>query len=165
MATPLSGRYCSVRWNENIINSLGTWEIVINVDSAEVGEFGSVWKKTLPMMQGWSGTVTGFFDTNTSAQHQLTALLKNSLQANKIQDIRFFPESSISVESGTTAMYFMPAYTSVGSDTEAGAYITNVRVSADKNGLVSGSYDIIGYGPIALFISTGTMFVFSSSSG
>jgi len=165
MATPLSGRYCSIRWDEHTISSLGTWEIVINVDSAEVAEFGSVWKKTLPMMQGWSGSVTGFFDTATSSQHQLTALLKNSLQANKIQDIRFYPESSVN-EAGTTGMFFMPAYTSVCiGTTDAGAFISNVRVSADKGGLVSGSYDILGYGPIALFITTGEMFVFSSSSG
>ena len=163
MATPLSGRYCSVRLGTNTINSLGTWEIVINVDSAEIAEFGSVWKKTLPIMEGWSGTVTGFLDTNTSAQHQLTALLKNSLQANKIQDIRFYPESTIN-EAGTTGLFFMPAFGTTGS-TDAGAFISNVRISADKSGLVSGSYDVLGYGPIALHVTTDTMFIFSSCSG
>lgn len=154
MATPISGRYASVKLAGSTatgaagttIANLGHWEIVINFDELDASVFGTVWKKNMTGMQGWSGTIEGFFDPATDANLQIVGLLNPALDATKIQDIRFYLESS-------AGMFFMPNWTALGvsTSTDAGAYISNVRISHDKNGLASASYSVLGYGALGLF--------------
>lgn len=153
MATPLSGRYASVKLSGSTvagtagttINNLGHWEVAISFDTMDASVFGSVWGKDMSGMQGWTGTVEGFFDTSTVADTQIMGLLNSALNATKINDIRFYLESS-------AGFFFMPNYTAWGyGTTEAGAYISNVRIAHDKNGLASASYSVLGYGNLALF--------------
>ncbi len=159
MATPLSGRYASVRIGGTVtsapagggsigtvIGNLGHWEIAISFDELDASVFGSVWKKSMTGMQQWSGTVEGFFDTSTAANAQILGLLNPALDATLIQDIRFYLQTS-------SGLFFMPNYTSFGTttSTDDGAYISNVRISHDKTGLASASYNVLGYGELALF--------------
>lgn len=157
--TPLTGRYCSVRTSDDNIDSMGHWEITIATDSQEVGEFGSYWKKNLPMMMGWTGRVEGFIDVSTSSQDQLMTLAGNMLDAAKLQDFRFYLQSS-------SGQFWMPAFsTSMATQsTDAGAYITNMSISADFNNLARVSYDIVGYGPIALFEANSSAIVLESTA-
>lgn len=155
MATPLTGRVASIRIGGlasgavgTVINNLGHWEIAISFDELDASVFGTVWKKNMTGMQGWTGTVEGFLDPSTAANTQITGLLNSALDATKIQDIRFYLQTS-------SGLFFMPDYTTYGAAEstacDAGAYISNVRISHDKNGLASASYNILGYGALGLF--------------
>lgn len=149
--TPLTGRYCSVRTGTTgtVINSLGHWEITVATDTQEVGEFGSYWKKSLPMMMGWVGRVEGFMDASTLATDQLVVLANGMLDATKNQDIKFYLQTS----SGLMIMP-MCATSATVSSTDAGCYITNVAVTADYNDLARVSYDVVGYGALGFFNGT-----------
>ncbi len=154
MATPLTGRVASIRLGEaasssggTTVSNLGHWEIAISFDELDASVFGTVWKKNMTGMQGWSGTVEGFFDTSTELNTQITGLLDKALDATLVQNIKFYLQTS-------SGLYFMPNYTTLGginTDTGAGAYISNVRITHDKGGLASASYNVLGYGGLALF--------------
>lgn len=165
MATPISGRYASVRIQGAvsssddpgiIVDNLGHWEVAINFDELDASVFGTVWKKNMTGMQGWSGSIEGFFDPSTTTSKQIEGLMNAALDATLIQDFRFYLETS-------SGLFLMPHYsTCAGStnySTDAGAYISNVRVAHDKSGLASASYSVLGYGPLALFsgASSGTV--------
>ena len=160
MGTPISGRYASIRINGVVsssddpgvtIDNLGHWEVSINFDELDASCFGTVWKKNMTGMQGWSGTVEGFFDPSTTTSKQIEGLLNAALDAELIQDFRFY----IGTSSG---LFLMPNYTTwadtTNSDTGAGVYVSNVRVTHDKSGLASASYNVLGYGALALFEGT-----------
>ncbi len=158
MATPLTGRIASVRIGGSAvsssdypgvtINNLGHWEVAINFDELDASVFGTVWKKNMTGMQGWSGTVEGFFDTDTGTNTQIVGLMNAALDATPIQDVRFYLQTS-------SGLFFMPNYStkvSVNADSAAAAYISNVRIAHDKSGLASASYNVLGYGSLALFM-------------
>lgn len=165
MATPISGRYASVRIVTTVcscggdnpgltIDNLGHWEVVVNFDEIDASCFGTKWKQNVVGMQGWSGTIEGFFDSATSSGKQIAALLDPAIDDTLIQDVRFYLQTS-------SGLFLMPNYTTVPTgasttyvDTGAGCYISNVRVTHDKNGLASASYNLVGYGPLALFTGT-----------
>ena len=163
MATPLTGRNCSVRLSTDwtIIDNLGHWEITIANDELDASVFGTVWKANMIGMQGWSGTVEGFFDTSTATNKQIAGLMDASLKATKIQDIRFHL---------STGLFWMPNFTTLiistgdGDSTacDQGAYISNIRVTADKNALISASFNVVGYGALGLFTSTAAMVIETS---
>jgi len=153
MATPLSGRIASVRIGGTTagapgttINNLGHWEVAITFDELDASVFGTVWKKNMTGMQGWTGAIEGFFDAATSDGTQIVNLMNAALDATKVQDIRFYLETS-------SGMFFSPNYSAMGvsTSTEEGAYISNVRIAHDKSGLASASYNVLGYGALALF--------------
>jgi len=145
----LTGRYCCIKVggasSDALVENLGRWELTFNFDEMDATVFGSVWGKSLPGMIKWSGTAEGFFESDTgSIQH--AQILNKSLDASKVQDIRFFLQAS-------SGLFWMPNCSTSGSagDTDAGAYLSNIRIGADKNGLASLGFNILGYGPIALF--------------
>lgn len=154
MATPISGRYASVKLSGSTatgaagtsIANLGHWEVAISFDELDASCFGTIWKKNMTGMQGWTATVEGFFDPATDANTQITGLLDKALDATLVQDIRFYLQTS-------SGMFFMPNWTAMGisTSTDTGAYISNVRITHDKNGLASASYNVLGYGALALF--------------
>lgn len=152
MTTPISGRYCNVKLGTTsepvIIPNLGHWEINFGFDELDASVFGTVWKKNLVGMGGWTGTVEGFFDYSTGAYSQLMALTNAALDGTKITDIRFYAPS--------TSLFWMPNYTTYGTSTSAdgGCYISNVRITADKNALCAISFSLTGYGEIALWQSS-----------
>lgn len=152
MATPFTGRYCVIALSSGTsgyVNNLGRWEININMDELDASDFGTVWKKNMTGQQGWNGSIEGFFDPST-AGHQMISLLNGALDATKIQDIRFYLNTA-------TSMFFWPAYTTIaanGYSTDYGAYISNVRITAEKNNLIGFSCNVLGYGAIALFNAT-----------
>ncbi len=158
MATPLSGRYASIKIGGSVsssdypgmtIGNLGHWEVVINFDELDASVFGSVWKKSMSGMQGWSGTIEGFFDSDTSDNKQIVGLMNASLDASPIQGIRFYLQTC-------WGLFFVPNYSTFSgttdNDTAASAYISNVRVAHDKSGLASASYNVLGYGPLVLLM-------------
>lgn len=158
MATPLSGRYASIRiegvvsssdYPGLVVDNFGHWEVAINFDELDASVFGTVWKKNMTGMQGWSGTVEGFFDSNTSSGKQIAGILNASLDATLIQDFRFYLQTS-------SGLFFMPNFSTytgtTDNDTAAGAYISNVRIAHDKSGLASASYNVLGYGSLGLFM-------------
>jgi len=146
MTAPLSGRYASIRMGDTVINLLGHWEIntPYNIDTRST--IGSRWTETIPMMHGWNGNIDGFLDSSTGTDAQLLALLKPGFQRNKIQNIRFYMETS-------SGMYFGPNWSapeSTSYSTDAGIYIQNIRSNVASNDLVHVSLDFIGTGSIVL---------------
>ena len=140
MGDPLMGRYASVKLydgtNDNLIANLGAWSIDINMDDIDATAFGSVWKKSMPGFQGWTGSAEGFYDpSDTSGQ---AVLQSDALSATKITAIKFFIDST---------SYWTPDVT---NDTEAGCYINAVSIKHDKAGVAAVTYSIIGYGQLAL---------------
>ena len=69
--TPRSGRYASIRISTGttvgLIDLLGHWEISMDLDQIDASKFGTVWKVPVPGMQGWSGTIEGFYEAATSS--------------------------------------------------------------------------------------------------
>ena len=145
----LTGRYCCIKVGGSgsscLVENLGRWELTFNFDEMDATVFGSVWGKSLPGMIKWSGTAEGFFDSSSGSVQHLQ-ILDNALDATLVQDIRFYLQTS-------SGLFWMPQYTTWGNagDTAAGAYLSNVRIGADKSGLASLGFNILGYGPIALF--------------
>lgn len=159
MATPLSGRYASIRVGGSTAGSdlgetiecLGHWEISIAGDELDASCFGTVWKKNMAGMKGWTGTIEGFFNPSTAADTQITSLMDAALTATKLNDIRFYLQTS-------SGLFFMPLYTATdtppgveSASTEFGAYISNIRITHDKNGLAGAAYNVTGYGALGLY--------------
>ena len=136
MGTPLMGRYASVKIGSDLVANLSAWNIDINMDDIDVTVFGSVWKKSMPGFQGWSGGAEGFYDPADTDGQQ--SLIDNALSATKITDIRFYIDST---------SYWTPDLT---TDTAAGCYINTVSVKHDKAGVAAVTLNIIGYGPLTL---------------
>lgn len=157
MATPLTGRYCAIAFSTGTsgqMANMGHWELNFTFDEIDASDFATVWKKNVAGKIGWRGSMDGFFDPSTSG-HQIVTALNNALDATKVQDIRFYLSSA-------TSLFFWPVYTTAATtnySTDAGAYLTNVRITADKNDLIRFACDVIGYGPIALFQTSSLLLV------
>jgi len=166
-AGPYTGRYASIKattagtamaYTATAVEMLGKWDIVINLDTVDASVFGSVWKKNLCSMQGWSGKFEGFYSVSTAAGSTGQMILQQAaLDQTKIQDIRFHLNST---GDGSTGVYcFIPNFCSSHTDvsnysTTAGCYIGNIGIGQDKAGLATISFDIKGYGPLGLFCVT-----------
>lgn len=152
MATPFTGRYCAIGLSSGTsgyVENLGRWELNFSFDELDASDFNTVWKKNVAGTLGWTGSIDGFFDPSTGG-HQMTSLLNGAWDATKVQDIRFYLNTA-------TSMFFWPAYTTIAANsysTDAGAYITNVRITAEKNNLIGFACNVLGYGPMALFRGT-----------
>jgi hypothetical protein len=148
--TPFTGRYCAFKVNGATIRGVGSWRIAITTASIDASDFTTVWKKNLTGSVGWSGSVAGYFDGATDSTGMLLTLMKKGLQGDKIADIRFYLNTA-------TSYFFMPQNTTEGASTastDAGAYIGNMSLEAGKDDIVRSTFDIQGYGPIALFGSS-----------
>jgi len=163
-AGPYTGRYASVRastsglYSDPAVEMLGKWDLTITFDDIDASVFGSVWKKNLSGMQGWTAKFDGFYSISTAANSTGQQTLQQAaLNQTKIQDIRFMLNSS---GDGSTGWYaWMPNKSSSHADvtnysTTAGAYIGNISIGQDKSGLGTVSYDVKGFGPIGLFYVT-----------
>ncbi len=165
-AGPYTGRYASIKFSTadamaytaTAVELLGKWDVVIALDTVDASVFGSVWKKSLCSMQGWTGRFEGFYSVSTAAGSTGQMVLQQSaLDQLKIQNIRFYLNST---GDGSTGAYcLIPNYCSSHTDvsnysTTAGCYIGNISIGQDKAGLATVSYDIKGYGPLGLFLVT-----------
>ncbi len=161
-AGPYTGRYAAIRLSsgttEAAVEMLGKWDLSITFDTMDASVFGSVWKKNLNGMQGWTGKFDGFYSVSTAAGSTGQKILQDdALTQTKIQNIRFYLNST---RDGSTGAYcFMPNYSSSHVDvtnysTTAGAYVGNISIGQDKAGIATVSYDVKGYGPIGLFFVT-----------
>ena len=136
MGDPLMGRYASVKLGSNLVANLTNWSIDINMDDIDVTAFGSVWGKSMPGFQRWTGTAEGHYDpADTNGQ---AVLQDDALSATKITDIRFYIDST---------SYWTPDVT---NDSDAGCYINTVSIRHDKAGVAAVTFNILGYGPLTL---------------
>ena len=130
------GRYASVKLGSNLVANLTNWSIDINMDDIDVTAFGSVWGKSMPGFQRWTGTAEGYYDpADTNGQ---AVLQDDALSATKITDIRFYIDST---------SYWTPDVT---NDSDAGCYINTVSIRHDKAGVAAVTFNILGYGPLTL---------------
>lgn len=157
---PYTGRYASVSLSSVgstgvVVNSLGHWDVAITFDEMDASVFGSVWKQDLFGMQGWTGKVDGFMSISTVAgstgQYEL---MTRMFAQTKIQDIKFYLDSTNS--GSTDVIFWMPncATQNANYSTDYGCYIGNLANAIDKNGLASISFDVTGFGAIALYCKT-----------
>ena len=150
---PYNGRFASVTHATSsvVIECLGSWNINMDTDLLDASVFGTVWGKSKLGQIKWSGSVSGFYSVSTSSNSngQYT-LLNDAINQTLIQDIKFFLNST--GDGSTTAYFFMPNCSTdiTNYSTLAGAYIGNVKIGQEKNGLASVSYDVVGDGPLAL---------------
>jgi hypothetical protein len=165
MAAPYTGRYASIRLSSGTtsVEMLGKWDLTIAFDDIDASVFGTVWKQDMCGMQGWTGKFDGFYAVSTAAgssgQYTLQAA---ALAQTKLQNLRFYLNST--GDGGSTSYFFMPHYSSNVANsasvavtnyaTDAGAFISNVSVGQSKDGLASVSYDVQGYGALALYFNT-----------
>ena len=156
---PRSGRYATVRLggsSADVIDLLGHWEISMDLDQIDASRFGSVWKIPVPGMQGWSGSLEGFYEAATSSgdlnQNYLQYCMANAV---KLQDIRFYLDSSDNSTAWSSFIVPNMSTTITGYSTLAGAYIVGSRITQDKGGLGTMSLDIMGYGPLCCVIVAG----------
>jgi hypothetical protein len=165
MAAPYTGRYASIRLTTGTtsVEMLGKWDLSITFDDIDASVFGTVWKQGMNGMQGWTGKFDGFYAVSTAVGSSGQYTLQSAaLAQTKLQNIRFYLNST--GDGGSTSYFFMPHYSSnvansaavavTNYDNSAGAYISNVSVGMDKAGLASVSYDVQGYGPLALYFNT-----------
>jgi len=164
MAAPYTGRYASIRLSTGTtsVEMLGKWDLTIAFDDIDASVFGTVWKANMNGQQGWTGKFDGFFAVTTSSGQY--ALQTAALAQTKLQNIRFYMNSTGDGTSSTEQLFFMPHYSSnvattggaavTNYESDAGAYISNVSIGQDKGGLASVSYDVQGYGALALYIGT-----------
>lgn len=135
MGDPLLGRYAAVKLGTTTVNNFGRWSLNISMAEISVDAFGSVWGKSMPGLQKWTGTMEGMYDpADTSGQW----LIQNSaLAATKITDIRFYINST---------SYWAPKT----DNTNNGAYINTVSIDHDMNGVARVTFNVLGYGELAL---------------
>ena len=153
---PYNGRFAAVKFSTVTIECLGSWNINMDTDLLDASVFGTVWGKSKLGQIKWSGSVTGFYSISTAAGStgQYT-LVNDAINQTFVQDIRFYLNST--GDGSSTDYFFMPNYTTAGTNysTSYGAYIGNVKIGQEKNGLASVSYDVVGDGALALYaIST-----------
>lgn len=160
MATPYNGRYCSVSLGSTIpVELQGHWEINLALDELDASEFGTVWKKSMNGMQGWTGSISGFlFASSTAGSTGQYSLQMAALNQTKLQDIRFWVDSTKSGATTDNVMFWMPNFSTGGTNysTDAGCYIGTINMAGDKNALATVSYSVRGYGPIALYKGSST---------
>ena len=136
MGDPLMGRYASVKLASDLIANLSNWSVDISSDEIDVTVFGSVWKKSMPGFQGWTGSAEGFYDPADSTGQAV--MQSDALNATKITNIRFYINST---------SYWTPDVT---TDTNAGCYVNTVSIRHDKAGVAAVTFNILGYGPLTL---------------
>lgn len=134
MGEPLMGRYASFKLGTDLVENLGKWTLDIKTEEIDVSVFGSVWGRTIPGMQKWTGTIEGFYDP-ADITGQL-ALQNDMIGATKITDLRFYVDST---------SYWAP---DTESETTAGAYITGISISHDKAGVAAVTMNVVGYGKL-----------------
>jgi hypothetical protein len=148
--TPFTGRYCSFTVGQTTVRGVGSWRIAIATASIDASDFTTVWKKNLTGSVGWTGSVGGYFDGATDSTGMLLSLMKGGLEGTKLQDVRFYLNTA-------TSYFFMPnfvASTGSGYSTDAGCYVGNMSIEAGKDDIVRSTFDLQGYGGIALFGSS-----------
>ena len=148
--TPFTGRYCAFKINGTTIRGVGSWRIAIATASIDASDFTTVWKKNLTGSVGWSASVSGYFDGATDSTGMLLTMVKKGFQGDKLQDARFYLNTA-------TSYFWMPQHTTEGASTastDAGCYIGNMTFEAGKDDIIRSTFDIQGYGPIALFGSS-----------
>jgi hypothetical protein len=147
---------------------MGAYSLSINHTPLELSEFGQIWGKSMWGPQSWKGTVSGMYVLSTVAGStgQYTLQLA-AFNQTKIQDIRFYTETTAAASGNSTQpLFWAPAYSSGMSNysTDAGAYIGNVAMSMAANALATVSFEVAGFGPINLVkSSSGPSVVWASS--
>lgn len=138
MATPLTGRYCSLRLGANVVQGQSKWKITPKTDVKSAPEWTGTelpaWQKKAITGLDWEGEVSGFFaPSDTNGQKALIAAWKDG---TLIQDIRFYYD---------TNNYWFP---DTVADADAGIYIASVEVEADFGDFVKVGFKFTGSGPL-----------------
>lgn len=155
-----SGRFAALKMSSavgsqpKVVPFLGSWDLNIAIDNAEANIFGDVWKTQIPLMQGWTASVTGFMDVTTASTFtDQNFIVNQTFEGAIIQDIRFH------VGPTSSGIFFVPNYGSTFGgtcyNTEYGAYVTGIKWGASKDGLDSISFDLIGRGAL-IMVAGGT---------
>lgn len=137
MGDVLKGRYASIKLGSTLVENLGKWTLNVKMDEIDVSVFGTVWGKSVPGMQKWSGTIEGFYDPADSTGQ--IVLQDAALAATKITDLKLFVDNTD---------YWAPAQ---DEDSDNGAYITSVDINHDKAGVAAVTMNIVGFGQIKLY--------------
>lgn len=150
-----SGRFAALKLSSalgatpKVVPFLGSWDLNIAFDSAEATVFGDVWKTQMPMMQGWTASVTGYMDVSSASTFtDQNFIVNQALEAALIQDIRFH------VGPTSSGVFFVPNYGStfggVCYNSDYGAYVTGFKWGASKDGIDSISFDLVGRGALIM---------------
>lgn len=138
MATPLTGRYCSVRLGTAVLQGQSKWKINPKTDVKEAPEWTGTelpaWKKKALTGLDWDGEVSGFFvPSDATGQKALISAWKDG---TLIQDIRFYYD---------TLNYWFP---DTVADADAGIFIASIDLDADFGDFVKVSFKFTGSGPL-----------------
>jgi len=161
----ISGRYASLKYSTELagaaaapgatVNYIGSWDLTISLDTMDATYFGSVWKDQDVGMQSWTASVAGYIDVTTESSHH-NKLIDDSIEGRLVQDIRLHEGPT------ATGAYWIPnAHSTYGGadySTDYGAYITNYRVTASKDGIHTVAFDLVGNGGL-IYLTGGSSYV------
>jgi len=159
----VSGRYASFLWSTAIgssgdvarpvaVNYIGSWDLSIAQDVMDATYFGSVWKTQKVGMQSWTASVNGYLDvTSLSSQHN--QIIDDALEGRLVQWMWLHEGPSSS--GNFWAPNASSTFGGVDYSTSAGAYISNYKIGASKDGITNVSFDLIGRGSI-IYVCGGT---------
>jgi hypothetical protein len=156
----VSGRYAALKLTSaftgtpKVIPYLGSWDLTINLDTADATYFGSVWKTQIPLFQSWTASISGYLDVTTQSTFtDQNYIVDAAIEGTLIQDMRFH------IGQTSSGNFWVPNYGStfggVCFDYTHGCYVSNYKVSASKDGIDSISFDLIGRGAL-IYVCGGT---------
>jgi hypothetical protein len=154
----VSGRYAALKFSTLItdrplnVNYIGSWDLTIAIDTMDATYFGSAWKAQKVGMGSWNASVTGYLDVTTQSTLQ-NSITDYALEGALIQNLWLHegPTSS----GNFWAPNALSTYGGASYSTDAGAYISNYKIGASKDGIHTVNFDLIGNGSI-IYVCGGT---------
>jgi hypothetical protein len=149
----VSGRYASFKYSTgtggsvapNTMNFIGSWDLTISMDTMDATYFGSAWKAQKVGMGSWNASLTGYLDITTQSSYH-NQIIDDALEGRLLQWVWLHegPTSSGNFWAPNASSTFG----GVNYSTDAGCYISNLKVSASKDAITTMSFDLIGNGSI-----------------
>lgn len=149
-ASPKSGRYCAVKIGTNTVLGQGTWSLNgVTADQMDASEFGLTWKRfEFGMMDGGTVAFSGLFDPADITGQE--ALREANIENTDLTTIRLYIDNTSYYEPCQTTGYLSPTTTSGASTELSLVNVISWDVSADKSGLMQGSFNLKVTGTMVL---------------
>ena len=114
-----------------LVARMRTFSLTVNGEVVDATAFGASWIKNLQVINGWTATVEGMTDLDSTEQ---TTLRDANVDGTKLTAIDFYLDS--------TSCYEVDLIT----EPEAGAYISSYVVNAENKNVVNFTMTVTGTG-------------------
>jgi len=139
-SSPKSGRYCAVKIGTATVLGMGSWSLGgVTADQLDASEFGMEWKRfEFGLMDGGQISFNGLFDPADVTGQE--AIREANIENTDMTTLRLYVDNTSYYEPCQTTGYLSPTTTSGASTELSHVNIVSFDISADKSGLMQGSF-------------------------